>query len=236
MKKIILVILVLMLGKAQAFKEVGENTDSLSEVQSLKDKIDSLEIKIEKFQMEMLENNPVLSGKYLSWGKGLTFTFEYPYASVDVGYTFKIIKSTTRLGISLGYDYRHGIDEEKTNLNGYSQHFGHLKLSLGTPVFFNLMSVSAGVAQLYAFDKKKVDGESTILTCTKLNFDFEFWVMPELNLFLGLNTYLYDLFNQDNGSDLITKNSKFNSDTFKVGIRYYLGSRKCKKRMKQVES
>lgn len=236
MKKIILVILVLVLGKAQAFKDISNTADSLSEIQSLKNKIDSLEIKIEKFQMEMLESNPVLSGKYLSWGRGLTFTIEYPYASIDVGYTFKIIKGTTRLGISLGYDYRHGIDEEKTNLNGYSQHFGHLKLSLGTPVFFNLMSVSAGVAQLYAFDKKEVEGKSTILTCTKLNFDFEFWVMPELNLFLGLNTYLYDLFNQESGSFFVKKDSKFNSDTFKVGVRYYLGSHKSKKRMKQVEN
>ncbi len=229
MKYHFLIILILLVTSSEAFKEANDSLKTDSELTELKARIDSLEIALEKFNIEMLERNPIISGKYLSWGKGLTFTIEYPIASFDVGYTFKIIKGTTRLGVSTGYNYRHGIDEEKNNLSGMSKHFAHLKLMAGTPVFFNLMSVSAGVSQLYALDENDINDEKSILTCTKFNFDFEFWIQPELMLFLGLNTYLYDLITENDDNTLWGDNLKnYNSDTFKVGIRYYLGSFKEK--------
>lgn len=230
MKYSIILLLILLASSSEAFKEANDSLKSDSELTELKARIDSLEIALEKFNIEMLERNPIISGKYLSWGKGLTFTLEYPIASIDIGYTFKIFRGTTRLGVSTGYNYRHGIDEEKNSLSGMSKHFAHLKLMAGTPVFFNLMSVSAGVSQLYALDDNDIDDEKSILTCTKLNFDFEFWIQPELMLFLGLNTYLYDLITESNENTLWSDNIKeYNSDTFKVGIRYYLGSRNEKR-------
>lgn len=235
MKYALIVILTLLTSSTYAFKETNDTTSTDSEIENLKAKVDSLEIALEKFNIEMLERNPIISGKYISWGKGLTFTVEYPIASIDIGYTFKIFRGTTRLGISTGYNYRHGIDEEKTGLSGMSKHFAHLKLMAGTPVFFNLMSISAGVSQLYALDDHSISDEKSILTCTKLNFDFEFWIQPELMLFFGLNTFLYDLI-AENDTDLNYDIGDYNSDTFKVGVRYYLGSRKEKRRSKKVEN
>lgn len=228
MKKTIL--LLLLVFSVQAFQESNDTTQTNNEITKLKEKVDSLEIALEKFSMEMLERNPIISGKYLTWGKGLTFGIEYPIPSVDIGYTLKLIRGTTRLGFSVGYDYRHGIDEEKNELSGFNKHFGHIKFMVGSPVFFNLMSISAGLSQLYAIDNHLDNTSSTYLTCTRLNFDFEFWVQPNFIIFLGLNTYLYDL----NAKDDFTENQlsakdNFNSDTFKVGVRYYLGSIKEKR-------
>lgn len=211
----------LLLATITTISALEDDRDSMDiplEVENLKKRIDSLEVQLEKQSMNSFNRNPIISGEYLNWGKGVTIWGEYPYPSIDVGYTFKIANNMVRLGVFVGYDYRLGIYNEQNELPNVSRHFLHFKVMAGSPVFFNLMSFSGAVAQLYFLDQQYKDGRKQALSCSKANVDFECWIYPNLVLSFGLNVYIYEI-------DTTTVNRKFiTSDTFKVGFKYYFGT------------
>ena len=221
MKKIFALILFLFVN-ASGFKLIDSSTINAPEWAEIKNRMDSLEVLLEKLSRESATKNPIVSGEYAQWGSGLTVGVEYPMPSVEFGYTFQIVKQSARMGILAGYRYRVGIEDEKSwDLELAKQYF-HLKFTLSSPVFLNLMSVSGSVAQMYSLDSF-FDNNTTSATCTNLGFDFEFWIRKNVNLFFGLNTFLYKAYPENSYSEL-----SFTSDSFKIGVRYFTNKKRDK--------
>lgn len=225
------------------------SSQEIDTVALLMERMSELELELDELKRESTRN-PISSGTYKSWGKGLTIAGEYPYLSAELGYTFKVAKEQVRLGIFGGYALRpKSISEWPDSLSDMSRHNVFWKVMVGTPVFFNLMSFSGSVGQFYVPGSTSdcfaradsVSGEVWVyetgdfLYATQLSANAECWISPKMNIFVGINVHFnkydktivsepeYDPEDWERVSDF-EGNESWITNNFKVGARYYFGS------------
>jgi hypothetical protein len=157
-------------GQEPAPVDSSKNCYELAKTLSLR--IDSLEARLENLQIQVVESDPLMSAKYLRWGKGLTFSFSMsaPRLSTEIGYTILTPKSF-RMEIAGGFDLATGPESE---LPGYS-FYG--KVNCGTPVFINFISMNSYFRTIY-FPKKAIIDTLQNSGGIGAGAEFEFWFMP----------------------------------------------------------
>jgi hypothetical protein len=157
---------------AQEPAPVDSSTTCCEIVTALSLRLDSLEAQLEHLQIQVVESDPFKSAKYLKWGNGLTFTISKsePRIATDIGYTFVTSKSF-RLGAAIGFDGELGA---AVNLPAYG-FYG--KVTYGTPIFINFISINSYFRTLYYPEKAITDGMQSS-GGIGAGAEFEFWFMP----------------------------------------------------------
>lgn len=185
------------------FTDTGETENDT--ILQLMERVTLLELELDEMKRQSVRN-PISSRAYKNWGEGLTIAVEYPYLSAELGYTFKIIKKQVRLGFSYGYAMRpDNFSGWPAEYSGLGKHNTYWKILVGSPVFFNLMSFSGSISQLYWFDRWTADTSYTAeysnsdggvwigyesigdVSTTVLSANAEFWVSPKVHIYFGIN-------------------------------------------------
>jgi hypothetical protein len=141
-------------------------------VTALSLRLDSLEAQLEHLQIQVVESDPFKSAKYLKWGNGLTFTISKSVQRIttDIGYTLLTPKAF-RMGIAMGYDGEFG-----TNSN-LPVHSFYGKVTYGSPIFINFISINSYFRTLY-YPKKSFTDDMQTSGGIGAGAEFEFWFMP----------------------------------------------------------
>ncbi len=157
---------------AQEPAPVDSNKNCCEMVSTLSLRIDSLETRLEHLQIQVAESDPLKSARYLKWGSGLTFTISKsePRIATDVGYTFLTPKSL-RMGIAMGLDAKLGSAVQFPDYGFYG------KVSCGTPVFINFISINSYFRTLY-YPEKVIINDIQSSGGIGAGAEFEFWFMP----------------------------------------------------------
>ncbi len=229
---------------------LSDTAQEIDTIAVLMERVSQLEVELDEVKRESTQN-PISSGTYKKWGKGLTIAVEYPYLSAELGYTFKVAKEQVRLGLSGGYALRpNSISEWPDSLSNESRHNIFWKVMVGTPVFFNLMSFSGSIGQLYVPGSSASSfaaiGDSTngdisvyetndLLYATQLGANAECWISPKMNIYVGINVHFNQykksvIYKAEHGPEDWERLGEYGgsetwiTNNFKVGARYYFGT------------
>lgn len=151
---------------------VDSSKNCCEQITTLSHRIDSIETRLEHLQIQVVESDPFKSAKYLKWGSGLTFTISksVPRISSDIGYTF-ITPKSFRAGIAFGFDGELGSLAELPAYGFYG------KVTAGTPVLINFLSINSYFRTLYYPKTAYTEGsQNSGGICA--GAELEFWFMP----------------------------------------------------------
>lgn len=150
----------------------SNSSQCCGEIKNLNLRIDSLEARMECLQIQFTESDPFKSGKYLLWGRGLTFGIvkSEPRISFDAGYTFSTAKSF-RMSIAAGFDAELGASTVLPDYGFYG------KVNYGTPVFVNFISIN-GYARTLFYPKDAQEAGHEARGGYGAGADLEFWLAP----------------------------------------------------------
>ncbi len=150
-----------------------------SEITALREKIDSLEAQFEELKIRVTETSPFITARYLKWGQGITLACsksEYRITG-EVGYTF-LTDASWRMGIYLGGGGQLGADTDLPTADLYG------KVSLGTPVLLNLISINGYCKTMY-FPESNFQSPYDTHAGLAAGVDLEFWFRPNFCYTLG---------------------------------------------------
>jgi hypothetical protein len=172
-----LITMFILLGVKYSWCQDTTRSDSAvyrcsKEIARLSSRIDSLEARLEGQQIQIVESNPLKSGNYLQWGKGLTLaaTKSEQRITCDAGYTFLTPKSY-RLGIAGGFDGILGADDDFPYFDFYG------KVTCGTPVLINFISIN-GYFRTHFYPKDAQRNGFHTAGGLSLGAELEFWFRP----------------------------------------------------------
>jgi len=204
---------------------------SRAELEALRRKIDSLEARVELAQIQRIESDGLASGAQRQWGEGITIeaTLSQSRLAAEFGYTFKTLRSW-RLGI-LG-------EVEGGRVPGYTflPTLGlYGKMSCGTPVFLNFMSLSGyWNTGLYTMLVQRPTHMVTALVGgVGAGGELEFWLKPNLCYTFGGSVTMVTLSSPAYGYNSETQQFTERTDDFGnervvrtevkfLGFKYYI--------------
>jgi hypothetical protein len=192
-------------------------------------KIDSLEIRLEKFCTEQVGNNPYSTGDALNWGTGFfagAKTGSFYTMNLEIGYMFRLKKSPlaffSRDYIGKRKDYRFGIsagvqmfENELVFKNaatiytssGYGV-FG--KFNFGSPVLLNFISFSWHLKAMYTVP---TTDKSHNITEARMVYgygnDIEFWLTENACASLGFTDERDSLFGENKNDRIYPSKIRF---------------------------
>jgi len=172
---------------------------------TLKQRIDSLEIKLQEMYKHQMKNSPYTNGKAADWGKGVYFGTkmgtEYSF-NLEMGYMWKCGSSpfsafsrdyigkekSYRFGLGLGVQMFDDEPVHKNNAVFYqSSGYGpYMKLLFASPVLFNFISFSGHLKGMYTIPEENsrhnISRERWIFG---FGNDLEFWLTEDECITIG---------------------------------------------------
>lgn len=178
-----------------------ENSELTNEM--LLEKIESLEVELEKLKIEKSDNGLLARGATLEWGKGWNTSVHFSAPSnlsIDFGYTASKRdhrKRSKSYPLSQSRDVRYTLALQGKMLTPYAikndSDGGPLGFSaglagkIGSPVMLNLISVTSYVVPFVLWAQEEMEGEFTEMEFgVDLGIDLEFWLTKQQTLSLGL--------------------------------------------------
>jgi hypothetical protein len=180
-------------------------------VDNLNLRIDSLEARLENMQIQLVETNPFKSGKYLRWGKGpmIAIAKSEQRISFDAGYTF-LTPNAFRMGMALGFDGELGVECELPHYGFYG------KMTYGTPVFVNFISLNTNARVLFYPDGALSNNRQTT-GAIGAGAELEFWLTPACCYTIGGSmTIMRKRYVNEKLIDMITQ-----GEINFIGFKYY---------------
>lgn len=198
----------------------------------LLEKIESLEVELEKLKIEKSDNGLLARGATLEWGKGWNTSIHFSAPSnlaFDLGYTSSKLdkrkKQSYPLSQSKDIRYTLGLQGKMLIPYGVKQDSDGAPLGfsaglagkMGSPVMLNLVSVTTYVVPFVLWAQKEVDGDfSEIEFGLDIGMDIEFWLTKQQTLSVGL--LLDPIYAKIKGdADLFSENEV----KFSFGFRYF---------------
>jgi len=171
---------VLLFTSAFGLPALHDSTSQLATIDSLKNKIDQINTKVDKI-IEEIENHQspmLLNTKTDNWGKGWSVgaNFYYPVPEIEFGYTLEEKKNIS-IGAYLGYGLK--LFDQKSDPG-----LLYLKLLFGTPIFFNTISIQAFIIPSYYLNKDFGGGTNSTFG-TGIGGQLVFWLAPQGCITLG---------------------------------------------------
>ena len=171
---------ILLFTSAFGLPALHDSTSQLATIDSLQNKIDKINTKVDKIieEIEAHQSPMLLNTKTDNWGKGWSVgaNFYYPVPEIELGYTLEGKKNIS-IGAYLGYGHKL-FDQESGPGSLY------LKLLLGTPIFFNTVSIQAFINPSYYLDKDFGGGTNSTFG-TGIGGQLAFWLAPQGCITLG---------------------------------------------------
>jgi hypothetical protein len=157
-----------------------DSTSQPATTDSLKNKIDQINTKVDRI-IEALETHQspmLLNTKTDDWGNGWSVgaNFYYPVPEIELGYTLEH-KNNISLGAYLGCGLKL-FNQERDPGSLY------VKLLLGTPIFFNSVSIQAFIIPSYYLGENFGGGTNSRYG-TGIGGQLVFWLAPQGCITLG---------------------------------------------------
>jgi hypothetical protein len=170
----------LLFTSAFGLPTLHDSTSQLATIDSLKNKIDQINTKVDKIieEIETHQSPMLLNTKTDNWGKGWSVgaNFYYPVPEIEFGYTLEEKKNIS-IGAYLGYGLKLFDQNSDPGLL-------YLKLLFGTPIFFNTVSIQAFISPSYYLTKDFGGGTNSTFG-TGIGGQLVFWLAPQGCITLG---------------------------------------------------